>query len=70
MKNIERLADDALQTWVINPMKRKDARFALYGADGQYHGSFPCESSARGKVEELANTEAWIGEGFQIVEFR
>lgn len=70
MKNIERLADDALQAWVINPMKRKNARFALYDADNQYHGSFPCESSARNRVEELASSEAWIGEGFQIVKFR
>jgi len=70
MKNTERLADDALQAWIINPMKNNNARYALFGADGQYHGSFPDESLARGRVDEVAETEAWIGDGFQIVKFR
>ena len=70
MKNIDRLADYALQAWVINPMKRKDDRFALYGVDGQYYGSYPCEVSARYKEEELSGSEESIGDGFQIVKFR
>lgn len=68
--NAERLADDALQAWVINPLRRNEARFALYGIDGQYYGSYSCESLARDKMEELANSEECIGEGFQIVKFR
>jgi len=68
--NTERLADDALQAWVINPMRRNNARFALYGNDGQYHGSFPDESSAHSYVDEVASTPAWIGEGYQVIKFR
>lgn len=68
--NTERLADDALQAWVINPMRSNNARFALYGKDEQYHGSFPDEASAHSYVDEVASTPAWIVEGYQVIKFR
>ena len=64
------LANHALQTWERNPIRRNSIRFALYGKDGQYHGSFPDESSAHSYVDEVASTSAWIGERYQVIKFR
>jgi hypothetical protein len=68
--NTQKLAEYALSTWTTNPMRRADARFALFGADGQYHGSFPDDSYAHAYVDEAASTPAWIGAGYQVVKFR
>jgi len=64
------LANHALQNWERNQIRSNAIRFALYGNDGQYHGSFPDESSAHSYVEEVASTLAWIGEGYQVIKFR
>jgi hypothetical protein len=66
----QKLAEYALNTWILNPMRRKDARFALFDEYGQYHGSFADESSAHAYVDEVSSTPAWIGDGYQVVKFR
>ena len=51
-------------------MRLKNARFALFDIDGQYHGAFTDEPSAHAYVDEVASTPAWVGNGYQVVKFR
>jgi len=64
------LKERAMNTWTINPMRRADARFALFGSCGQYHGAFKDYSLAKAYVAAVAGTPAWIGDGYKVVQFR
>ncbi len=68
--NTQKLAEHALNTWTTNLMRLKNARFALFDIDGQYHGAFTDEPSAHAYVDEVASTPAWVGDGYQVVKFR
>jgi hypothetical protein len=68
--NTQKLAEHALNTWTTNLMRLKNARFALFDIDGQYHGAFTDEPSAHAYVDEVASTPAWVGNGYQVVKFR
>jgi hypothetical protein len=66
----DELKERAMNTWTVNPMRRADARFALFGACGQYHGAFADCSLAEAYVAAVAETPAWIGDGYKIIQFR
>ena len=60
----------AFQRW--SATRNPDLRlpFALFGPDGQYHGSFLSEQAAHDYVDSVGDTEAWIGDGYAVFLFR
>lgn len=64
------LKAESLQRWTNNPNRNPYVQYALYDVHGQYHGSFINESDAHDYVDSVSCTEAWIGDGYQVVQFR